>query len=370
MKKQGLLMPNFLKPDFSHFNFDFIKESINNKDEKFKQELLLVYGKKNTILILDGKVIYKNLADEIEVSTAKSNKRVCEYLKKQTTDFLKNENKKYLNSQLVLAVKCKGKKHKINIVYGFTKQIYHATFLDVEKQVDLDVFEKVIGIDEAKANITLEILAKEDAVVKYTSFYDINSNKTQVFTKELSADKDTDINLLTLNLNSANTLDVTNGQLVGQGANIKASSLSFLNRKSVLNSLIVLDHRAPNSTSKIDNIAVVNDFARVQVDGVGKINQGFSKASAKQKNRFITLKESAKVIVNPQLIINEFDVEAGHAATVGNLDKDKIYYMQSRGLTKEKATQLLLLAEGEVFLNEFTASEKNQAIRIIKEKIK
>jgi Fe-S cluster assembly protein SufD len=370
MKKVKLLMPNFLKTDFPSFDFDFYEEKKVIASEELQQELLLVYGKKNTIILLDGKVIYKNFAGEVEVSFNKNNRFVLEYLRKQTTDFLLDENKKYLNSYIVLNVKPKQKKQKLNIILAATKQIYHVTILEAERENNLEIFEKYVGIDNAKINSVLEINAKDNCFIKYNAFYDIKSDFSQVFSQNLVAHKDANVNLNTINLSSANLMSLTYGQLIGQGANINLASCSFANKNNVLKNLILLEHKAKNTTSNIDNIGVVNDFANIEIDATGKILQGFSKSNAKQVNKFIALKDSAKVISNPQLIINEFDVQAGHSASVGGLDNEQIYYLQSRGLGKEKAKELLLNALAERFLSVYPASEKNKALDLIKKKIK
>lgn len=370
MKDKKFSMPKFLKPDFSCFDFKFLNEKNVSKNETFKQELLLVYGKKNTLILLDDKVIYSNLPKEIEIDKSRLHRSILDYKKKQTTDFLLKENKERLNSNLMLVAKNKAKKHKINIIFGVTKEIYHFFYVDVEKESNLEIFKKIIGRDNAKLNYVLNVDAKENSHLDFACFYDISSENSQVFTQNLQTYKDASINFEFLNLSKANCLNLSYGNLLGQGSNLKVSSCSFADGITVLKNLILLNHKAKNTYSKIENIAVVNENAKIEIDGVGKIDQSFSGSDAQQKSKIISLKDTAQIVVNPQLVINEFDVKAGHSAGVGTLDKNQIYYLQSRGLTFHKAKELLLLALSEKFLANYSSFQKQEAVSLIRKRIR
>ena len=64
------------------------------KNETFKQELLLVHGKKNTLIILDGKIVYNSLPTDIEVSQSRLHRYVADHKKKQVDDFVLKQNKR------------------------------------------------------------------------------------------------------------------------------------------------------------------------------------------------------------------------------------------------------------------------------------
>jgi Fe-S cluster assembly protein SufD len=87
---------------------------------------------------------------------------------------------------------------------------------------------------------------------------------------------------------------------------------------------------------------VLYENSRVNFTSIGQIDHGASDADADQESRLMTVEPHAKGSVNPVLVIDENDVRAGHAASVGQYDEDELYYLQSRGLPMETAKQILI----------------------------
>src|SRR5699024_7307797 len=69
-------------------------------------------------------------------------------------------------------------------------------------------------------------------------------------------------------------------------------------------------------------------------NAIGKIEHGASQGNAEQESRLLMLSEKARGDANPILLIDEHDVTAGHAASVGRVDPIQMYYLMSRGITK------------------------------------
>ncbi len=104
----------------------------------------------------------------------------------------------------------------------------------------------------------------------------------------------------------------------------------------------LVDHRAPDTFSRIKMRGVLYENAQVYFTSTGKINSGAHGANAAQESRLMTVEPHAKGSVNPLLIIDENDVRAGHAASVGQYDEEALYYLLSRGLTNVVAKQILI----------------------------
>src|SRR5690625_8026338 len=77
-------------------------------------------------------------------------------------------------------------------------------------------------------------------------------------------------------------------------------------------------------------------------NGIGKIEHGATRANAEQESRVLMLSEKARGDANPILLIDEDDVTAGHAASVGRVDPMQLYYLMSRGITEEEAERLII----------------------------
>jgi Fe-S cluster assembly protein SufD len=73
-----------------------------------------------------------------------------------------------------------------------------------------------------------------------------------------------------------------------------------------------------------------------------KIEKGMKNANAFQTLKGIITSDESIVEVNPILLIDEYDVKAGHGATIGKIEEDQLYYLQSRGLTRKEAEKLII----------------------------
>ena len=74
------------------------------------------------------------------------------------------------------------------------------------------------------------------------------------------------------------------------------------------------------------------------------VRQDAQKINAYQSNKSITLTEKAKMFSKPELEIYADDVRCSHGATTGQLDEEAMFYLRSRGLSKNQARSILLMA--------------------------
>ena len=104
---------------------------------------------------------------------------------------------------------------------------------------------------------------------------------------------------------------------------------------------------------------VLDDESRGRFVGDLKIAKDAQQTEAHQTNRNLLLSETAEMRTQPQLEIYADDVQATHGASTGQLDESALFYMQQRGLSKEKARQLLVGA----FMKDVIASISDEALR-------
>jgi len=114
-----------------------------------------------------------------------------------------------------------------------------------------------------------------------------------------------------------------------------------------------VEHLAKNTTSLIHNSLVSNDEARLKFEIFGTIQKYQAKSSCFQHSKGIILGEKAWIEVDPKLIINEYDVEAGHGAAVGQINQDELYYLSSRGLDEALAKRLIIQGYTDPFVTKF-----------------
>ena len=96
----------------------------------------------------------------------------------------------------------------------------------------------------------------------------------------------------------------------------------------------------------------------------GDVPKGNSGSYLDQNNKIVTF-DSEKCQINPNLLVEEYDVESNHNATIGAFDEDMIFYLMSRGIKEEDAIRLL--SEGLIINNLKENYNKEQIIDIINE---
>lgn len=105
---------------------------------------------------------------------------------------------------------------------------------------------------------------------------------------------------------------------------------------------VLMDHQEPHTSSLQTFKGVVNGQARSSFEGKIYVHQKAQKTQAYQMNRNLILSKQASAYCKPNLEIFADDVKASHGATIGQLDEEQLFYLTTRGLSKEVARTLLL----------------------------
>jgi len=124
-----------------------------------------------------------------------------------------------------------------------------------------------------------------------------------------------------------------------------ASSLraAFIGREDqMLDFRTLQDHRAPRTTSDLLFMGAVADHAHSVYSGLIRVRRGAVRSDAMQTNHNLVLDEGAQADSVPNLDIEENDVKCSHASTVGPVDEDQRYYLESRGVEPEVAERLIV----------------------------
>ncbi len=98
---------------------------------------------------------------------------------------------------------------------------------------------------------------------------------------------------------------------------------------------------APHTVGLMENYAVVLSGGNYTMNATGQIVKGAYGSESHQTSRALTFDEDQQSTILPKLLIDENDVQASHATTLGRVDEDQLYYMQTRGLTEKQCTSLI-----------------------------
>ncbi len=80
---------------------------------------------------------------------------------------------------------------------------------------------------------------------------------------------------------------------------------------------------------------------------------------------FVIISDQAKTSAHPNLVIDNFDVKASHANSIGQISPDQLYYLNSRGINKSDASKLIIMGYFNPVLNSFDDEVKNKIMNLI-----
>ncbi len=134
----------------------------------------------------------------------------------------------------------------------------------------------------------------------------------------------------------------TDSALTGAGGTSRLRAAYVGHDDQMLDFRTLQDHLAPRTTSDLLFTGAVADHAHSVYSGMIRVRRGAVKADAMQTNHNLVLDEGAHADSVPNLDIEENDVRCSHGSTVGPVDEDQRYYLESRGVEPERAEQLIV----------------------------
>ena len=124
--------------------------------------------------------------------------------------------------------------------------------------------------------------------------------------------------------------------------------------QEILNKVSV-EHKVPSCTSRALYKGIYKDKSKGTFDGLIKVQPDAQKTEAIQTVKSLLLSPDAVSNATPQLIIYADDVKCSHGSTVGRLDEQALFYLQSRGIPEKEAKELLT----DAFANEIEEKTRN-----------
>jgi Fe-S cluster assembly protein SufD len=126
-----------------------------------------------------------------------------------------------------------------------------------------------------------------------------------------------------------------------EGSQTNLNGLYLLKNKDHVDNTTVINHVKPNTKSRQLYKGLLNDNSEATFDGLVEIFKNAKLSDSNQLNQNMLLSEKATINSMPQLVIGNDDVKCSHGSTSGQMDKNQLFYLQSRGLSKEEGTKLL-----------------------------
>ncbi|WP_045511808.1 Fe-S cluster assembly protein SufD [Bacillus amyloliquefaciens] len=225
---------------------------------------------------------------------------------------------------------------------------------------------------EAVFNIISEVITGDNANVTYGAVDNLSAGVTTYVNRRGAArGRDSRIEWALGLMNDGDTISENTTNLYGDGTYGDTKTVVVGRGEQTENFTTQIIHFGKASEGYILKHGVMKDAASSIFNGIGKIEHGASKANAEQESRVLMLSEKARGDANPILLIDEDDVTAGHAASVGRVDPIQLYYLMSRGIPKEEAERLVIYGFLAPVVKELPIEGvKKQLVSVIERKVK
>jgi len=224
--------------------------------------------------------------------------------------------------------------------------VFPHTLIVAEEGSSVTLIEEHASPDDEQPGLSsgvVEILARDGATVRYVGVQDWGKNVNSFATIRAVLGAGSRLELGLVGSGSHVAKDSVAAVLGAPGANAKIIGLFLAGGEQHMDYSTLQDHRAPNTTSDLLLKSVLKDASRLVWHGLTRIRKGAAESDANQTSRNLLLGESARVAPIPVLEIEAHDVtRCSHGASVSSVDEEQLYYMMSRGLTRENATQAIV----------------------------
>lgn len=191
-------------------------------------------------------------------------------------------------------------------------------------------------------SLMTEIYAGQASQIKYVAFDRFGKDQAFYIRRRLQADRDAQVVWSLAAMNDGNTVEDMQVDLVGQGAQALLATIAVGDNQQVQGINAKIINHASYTVGDIVQHGAVLDDAKVTFNGIGHIIKAAKQADSQQESRLLMLSPGARGDANPILLIDEFEVSAGHAASIGRVDEDQLYYLMSRGLNRKQAEYLVI----------------------------
>jgi Fe-S cluster assembly protein SufD len=213
------------------------------------------------------------------------------------------------------------------------------------------------GTDRQFANSVTQAVLGDEAELSFVRLQQRQKNHLSVNRFSAKLERDAVLNYNNFDLGGELARNDIVADIVAAGASVNLRGLYLAAGDQHIDNHTRVDHRVGPATSSEEYRGILNGRARCVFNGKAIVHEGADGTDADQSNHNLLLSDKAEIDTKPELEIYADDVKCSHGATVGQLDKTALFYLRSRGLDKDEATQVLTRAFASAILGKLAIGE-------------
>lgn len=207
----------------------------------------------------------------------------------------------------------------------------------------LERFESIgQGTQEVSANISVEVIAQAGSQMKFSAIDRLGEQVTAYVSRRARHANDATVDWALGVMNEGNVIADFDSDLIGNGSHANLKVVAASSGRQVQGIDTRVTNYGQHSVGHILQHGVILERGTLTFNGIGHIIKGAKGADAQQESRVLMLSDKARSDANPILLIDENEVTAGHAASIGQVDPEDMYYLMSRGIDQATAERLVI----------------------------
>jgi Fe-S cluster assembly protein SufB len=212
----------------------------------------------------------------------------------------------------------------------------------------------------------VEVVALPGSKVRYTTIQNWSNDVYNLVTKRAHAHAFSTVEWVDANTGSKLTMKYPAIYLRGEGARAEVISVAVAGKGQHQDTGAKAIHLAPNTTSRIVSKSVSKDGGRATYRGQLRVAPGATGVVASVRCDALMLDDQSRSDTYPYIDIQEDDTTMTHEATVGKVSTEQVFYLMSRGLTENEATNMIVQGFLEVFTKELPMEYAIEFNRLVK----
>jgi len=353
--KNNESLKNLSISDFTLFDYYYQNNNVEPKVTKIEND-------NYKINIVNG--LCKNYSDEnIEIRNISSSdfKKFRDQKYEDLNDLVLNFNKIFLNSGIFFNIK-KNNKLKLKIFHNtqdnFT--IFQNNFFNFQEYSQVNLEDEFNLSNNTINNINYNFQAAEGSVIKHNIFQNFSNTNRLYLTTNTVCEKKSSFTQNTYNFADGFVRNFHFAKLNGEFSNASLKGCFFLKNKNVCSNKTHIIHNAENCESNQTYKGILNDNSKANYFSNTFVTENAQKTEGYQLSKGILLTDNCSFFSKPELRIFTDDVKCSHGSIIGPVDESALYYLRSRGITKNQAMKMIISSfiDEEIICLDINSAEK------------
>jgi Fe-S cluster assembly protein SufD len=194
----------------------------------------------------------------------------------------------------------------------------------------------------AYSNAVVELFVEQSAKLEYVSLQNLSRETWHFASHHARVERDAELDWVAGGFGSKKGKTRIQNDLAGQGATSRVTGAYFADGEQHLDYDTFQEHIAPSCTSDFAFKGALREHATAVWRGMIRVEKDAQKTNAYQECRNLMLSPTTHAVPIPGLEILANDVRCTHGATVGRVDRDQLFYLMTRGLSRPEAERLIV----------------------------